>query len=126
MHLSNGIKLKEVEMNVVENSKVIDWNLYDPKYKFLLVMETTIPVETDKGLMPTSEFSWLLAEDPRGDDGCLHINGEIHAMGGFGFGNGLIVINKEIDYIKALELHIKPVNEFKKDTVNTSSYETVE
>ena len=125
MYLLKGIKLKEIEMNVVENSKVIDWNLYDPKYKFLLVMETTREVKTTHGNMPPSEFSWLLGRDPRHDGGIV-IEGCVSCMGGLGFGNGHISINGNIDYIHPLELHIKPANEFKKDAVNTKSYETVE
>ena len=93
-------------MEIFENSGVIDWGRYDPKYKFLLVMETTRPVETDKGLMPHSEFSWLLSEDPRRDDGVC-ISGEVNNMGGFGFGNGFIAMY-EADFILPLELHIKP------------------
>ncbi len=105
-------------MEVIENSKVIDWELYDPMYKFLLVMETTKEVKTDRGIMSPSEFSWLLANDPRRDDGSFVIEGEINAMGGFGFGNGEVSINREIEYINALELHIRPIlkskiNEYK-------------
>lgn len=96
-------------MEIIKDSRVIDWELWDPKYKFLLVMETTREVKTTHGSMPPSEFSWLLDRDPRRDGGGIVIEGYTNAMGGFGFGNGYISINGQIDYIRALELHIKPV-----------------
>lgn len=102
-------------MEIIKNSKVIDWNLYDPMYKFLLVMETTKEIETDRGLMPPSEFSWLLANDPRKDNGNIVIDGDINAMDGFGFGNGFVSMNRPIEYINALELHIKPILKSKMD-----------
>lgn len=105
-------------MRVFENSKIIDWGLWDSKYKFLLVMETTREVKTTHGNMPQSEFSWLLERDPR-RDGNIVIDGHVSCMGGFGFGNGHISINEEVDYIQPLELHIKPAiqvkNEIKKE-----------
>lgn len=106
-------------MKIFENSKIIDWDLCDSKYKFLLVMETTREVTTTHGNMPPSEFSWLLDRDPRRSDGSFVVEGCVSCMNGFGFGNGCISINGQVDYIQPLELHIKPAiqvkNEIKKE-----------